>query len=103
MLSRGVGEVEDGQSSQRFDDSRKGESFAGVSLARAAWRTATAQIGRAHLSKLSTHFANRVSCWIDPLLKGAMVGIDVIGYIYSEKEEESGEVILLLHTLPLLH
>ena len=31
-----------------------------------------------------------------------MVGIDVIGYIYSEKEEESGEVILLLHTLPLV-
>ena len=37
MLSRGIGEVDDGQSSQRFDDSsRKGEYFAGVSLARAA-------------------------------------------------------------------
>ena len=37
MLSRGIGEVDDGQSSQRFDDSsRKGESFAGFSLARAA-------------------------------------------------------------------
>ena len=28
--------------------------------------------------------------------------INVIGFIYSEKEEEAGEVILLLHTLPLI-
>ena len=78
-----VGEVEDGHSSQRFDDSRKEESFEGVRLAHgveenllreSVWRVQVEELPRhksvleriSRISKLSTHFANRVSCWIGP-------------------------------------
>ena len=93
MLSCGVGEVEDGQSSQRFDDSRKGEYFAGVSLAHerevnllreSVWRVQLEELPRhksvlERISRSSAHISQIEYLVGLVLFRGPMVRIDVIG------------------------